>query len=205
MSIRKNQYIRGMLTRQKLLWEFFCDYQDRTGTFPTFQKTAEHFGISTAAVSHRINVLKSKNLLAYVPLLGYVLLDEDGSVHHSNRSEFFRKSHLEVCLSPPVEYLNISENTAVFTLLRDFSERFYLRYGDFLVVNKVIPGMLKSGDVLVVKNKDIYSIEVYLSVPRSQEYINHQMPEYIYDARIPGNKIIGVVVGAYRDTSSGIF
>ena len=194
-----------MLSKQKLLWEFFCDYQKNTGTFPTFRKTADHFGISTAAVSHRIDILKRKGLLASVPLLGYVLLDECGRVHHSNRDEFFRKSHLEVCLSNPCEHLNISGNTAVFTLLRDFSDRFYLRYGDYLIVNKVIPGVLRSGDLLVIKNKEIYSIQIYMSVPRSKEYIGRSMPEYIYDDRIPGNKMIGVVTGVYRDTSSGVF
>lgn len=189
--------------KQQQLWDFFRQYFEENRKFPKFQETADNFGISTAAVSHRIGILLNKKRLSKLPIAGYVLLNEDEIIYCPDLEEFYLHSHLEPYIETPYDRICTPDMPLIFTLLRDFEEQFSLKYGDLIEVRPVSKRELKSGNLIVVQNRNIFKLNVYM-YPLNLKERKGNIPDYIYNKYVPGNRIIGIVSGVYRSVNNGL-
>ena len=186
--------------KQLEIWNYFRECFDKNGKIPSFKETAENFGISTAAVSHRIDAMRNNKLIVKLPLIGYVLLDENGHVYYTNRKNFLYNSHAEIRVAPLPSNMVRNDTTLVMNLIYDFPNYFFLKYGDFLEVEKPPVDGFKSGDLLLIKKDDIFLVKMYLSIPRSRNR-NYSAPPYTYNKKTDGTNIIGIITGMYRSTT----
>ena len=189
-----------MLTeKQQQLWNFLSEYIDTCGTFPKFKDIAEKFDISIAAASHNLDALANKNRLAKNSKLGYLLINENGTLHTGAGDEHTPGDYqLELSLALPENYRKTDEENLVFKLKSDLLNQCSIRNGDLLEMTFTTPGTLKSGDLVVIRRGMSFFIRLHLPPQLGRLKTIGISQNLLYDKQEYSKFAIGKITRVYR-------
>lgn len=196
-----------MLTeKQQELWDFLRKYIDISKVFPTLKTVAQHFNISEAAVSRRIDNLAKKGRLIKDPALGFLLLNQDDSVYHGkHKRRYHNNPSVELYLVQLDDYIKMNESNLIFQVKDDFLEQCSINSGDLLEVQNIKIRQLKIGDLVVVRSGMEFFVRLYL-VSQWKHLINIGISNKLNFDKVNDHKnIVGRVVRVSRRLSVGNF
>lgn len=130
-----------MTAKQQELWNFLASYTQYNRNAPGVSVIAGHFGVSPAAVVHRMTVLERKGRAAKIPGLGWFPVKEDGTFFVFNGTAQCMQSRVVPTLNHPAGVTKSSEDNVMFVVTRNIHRKFVR--GEYLEID--------------CKNKDIHS------------------------------------------------
>ncbi len=194
--------MKELTPKQREMWNYIRDYTVEYGCSPTFAEIAEHFSVSTAAVSNMLKTIEeNRGIKRLHRKRSIALLNEDGSIYDPAEDEKLKLNIPAELIVPerlPEKFRKLSDDNTVFEIADDQMSNACIRQGDILEFTPVPDEPIPGGSLICVRYGNYHFLRIY-TPNEAVSGIRHLIPEHlVYNGLNEHCTITGILKRAIR-------